>query len=144
MTQLKIDKNLFLLAFETQPFEVSIFLDKQTGELLSYMDDDGDYSDNDISHKEVEENPQRFLYIAPVAPFEAFAVMEAFVGSVSHPKARANLEKALSKRKPFRNFKDALAEYPGIEERWYSYQENHILQYAKNWLIEHDIQADLE
>lgn len=66
--------------------------------------------------------------------------MERFVRSLPPTRMREKLEYALRGRKPFRRFKDTLAENQIIREQWFKFEEEESVRRAIEWLAELDIQ----
>ena len=129
-------------AMESQSGEVDYYLDKQTGQILQVSD--GLFGDDeDEIRDEVEDNPDRYLFIEPVLPDEGFKIMEEFIDSVSDPEAAGALYKALSRRNPFRNFKDTLCEFPETRQDWFKFHDEALLEVAKDWLSSEQINAEL-
>jgi len=129
-------------AMESQGGDVGWYLDKETGEILQVSDDLlGD--DEDEMRDKIEENPDRYLFIEPTPSDEGFKIMEDFIDSVPDPEAGDALAKALSRRSPFRNFKDALCEFPEIRESWFKFHNEALLERAKDWLGSEQIDAEL-
>ena len=50
---------------------------------------------------------------------------------------------AINRKKPFRNFKDALFEFPEIEEKWFKFYSDEMTEILKEWLENEGIIADL-
>jgi hypothetical protein len=69
--------------------------------------------------------------------------MEDFIAAVSDVEARSALEQAILRRKPFRNFKDALYEFPEVREDWFKFHNEMLLQKAKDWVEVEEIDAEL-
>lgn len=62
------------------------------------------------------------LTIDPISSHTRFEWMEEFAGQVRSVSLRAALMHALERKKPFRNFKDALIEYPAERENWFQFE----------------------
>lgn len=60
--------------------------------------------------------------------------MHDFVGTIEADEIRERLYRVLDGPKPFRNFKDALYEYPEIETRFYEYKEERLKENLKEQL----------
>jgi hypothetical protein len=68
------------------------------------------------------------LLLDPVPSHERFEWMEEFVQTVHSVTARAALGNALRQKKPFRQFKEALIEYPLVRGQWFRFQEAKLKQ----------------
>lgn len=65
--------------------------------------------------------------------------MEDFIYTLPPGRLRTQLERAISKRKPFRRFKDVLLNYPEERQAWFDFQNEQQRQWARDWLAEHGI-----
>ena len=142
MAKIKVDLDMLFWAMESQSGEIDYYMDKQTGEILQVSSElFGD--DEDEIRDEVEENPDRYIFIEPLLSNESFKIMEDFIDSVSDAEAADALYKALSRRSPFRNFKDTLCEFPEIRQDWFKFHNEALLERAKDWLSSEQIDAEL-
>jgi len=71
---------------------------------------------------------------------EGFRDMEAFIATVSEPRLRAALERALHGRGPFRRFKDVLESDFRERERWFQFKRERLRKHMTEWLISLDIE----
>ena len=69
--------------------------------------------------------------------------MERFAGSQTNDRVRDALFDALDRRRPFRSFKDVLAAFPEVRDRWYVYHEDWLREEALAWLKSEGIDAEL-
>jgi hypothetical protein len=108
-------------------FASSHYIDLLKGEVVSPdMDDTISYEDLD--------NEDRYLAIDPITSHEGYDIMQDFAASVESDEIRNHLFGALEGKKPFRNFKDALAHYPDQEQRFYEYKGNRLKEILRNQL----------
>jgi len=91
---------------------------------------------------EVAAHPERFLEIYPMPNYEAFQDMVDFTYLVQDPQLRSQLKGSLSRRRPFRSFKDVLLNDPEERERWFAFQKERMQQEAIDWLAGHGIQPE--
>jgi hypothetical protein len=66
---------------------------------------------------------KRYIAIPQVESYKGYNDMVAFIGTVSNPRLRARLERAISGRGAFRYFKDVLLDYPKERERWFRFRD---------------------
>jgi hypothetical protein len=66
--------------------------------------------------------------------------MERFIRRVEDDHLQDRLWHAIQGRGAFRRFKDTLARYPALEERWYEFKAAQIEQRMRDWLDAHDIE----
>ncbi len=132
------------MALQNQDREGVFYLDRESGEVKFYYDGlfDGEEVDEDFDIDEVMDMPQ-YQRILGIFSSDAYQVMEDFIETVSSERHQQILTKAISGRKPFRSFKDALFELGDTREQWFKFEEAAYEQIAKHWLKEHDIEADL-
>ena len=62
------------------------------------------------------------LTLDPVSSHERFRWMEDFIETVYSVTAQSPLRNALNQRKPFRQFKDALLEFPAVRQQWFQFE----------------------
>lgn len=113
------------------------YVDLFTGETVSPDVDD------DISHEDVE-NEQRYFYIEPITSDEGYEIMQDFAASEESDETRAHMFDALERRKPFRNFKNALADYPDLEKKFYAYKDSRLKEILRNRLAERGYELEEE
>ncbi len=143
MSKIKVDFDDLMMALETAEGMMEWYLDKKTGDIFMLADEfERDDMDTEYVEK-MEEDPDRFIYIEPLPSYEAYQVMESFIDSLSEGEAKNMLNKAISMRKPFRNFKDNLCDYPEIREKWFKFHEDIMFKKANDWLEDENIDAEL-
>ncbi len=103
---------------------------------------------NDMPEEEelrelIETEAERYIFIESIGSNESFRVMEQFVEQLPEEKARNDLFDALNRRKPFRQFKDTLLDYPNIREKWFLFHDQEFKRKAQEWLEDHNITAEL-
>ena len=64
-----------------------------------------------------------------------------FADTVANPRLRQSLHAALGGRRPFRRFKDALADDPREREQWFAYHDARLRDFVREWLADHGIEA---
>jgi hypothetical protein len=68
--------------------------------------------------------------------------MEDFVDSLGDTEAASRLIDALNRRKPFRQFKDALHEYTDLSDVWYAFERQELKRLAEEWCEGNGIKAE--
>lgn len=142
MSHLKIDAEDLIMALEDHSYEVAHFLDLNTGEVLPVFME-MDFDENDEVKEQIDADPFRYRRIEPLPSSMAFNVMADFVETLPDSKASRHLANALQKRRPFRNFKDALLYYPELREEWFRFHDQQFMQLADEWLKDEGIEAEL-
>lgn len=138
-------------AFDNNSAETALqyFLDRLTGRVLvvdvdllqALRDADGSTTvDADLADEAAEAWPvvkdteDRFQEVVGEGSPPVFDNMREFAGTVATPGLRAALEHALSERRPFRRFRDALGDDPAELERWHTYRDEQRLDRVRQWL----------
>jgi len=141
MDKIEIDLDELVFALEWRSDETASYLDMETGQIVTVSDlfDDEGLQSRD----EIEENPKRYRYIEPIDSNESFRMMARFVDSLPEGEAQKVLAKSLQRRSPFRNFKDDLYDFPDVQNQWYKFHAEQLVQMAKEWLEAEEIDAEL-
>lgn len=136
------------------------YLDRQTGEVIGlsddylFVDDEEDDEDEDEEPQDPESEQRklrraidrdgdgRYLDIPSLGSHEGFRIMEGFADAQGG-RVRDALFDALKRHRPFRSFKDALAYFPEVRQRWFTYHEERMREEALAWLRSEEIDAEL-
>lgn len=107
-------------------------LDLRTGEVWPHSLFD-DFSGEE---EEDDEDPDdsRWLWVDPQGSRPGYRDMELFIGTVENPALADRLNIAIAGPGAFRRFKDAIADDPAAEDRWYTFSEDRLLGRARSWL----------
>ena len=122
---------------DTSGFANSYYIDLLKGEVVSPETEDG------ISHEDVE-NEDKYFPIEPITSDEGYDIMQDFAASQESDEIKAHLIDALERKKPFRNFKQALADYPDVEKKFYAYKGNRLKKTLKARLAERGYELEEE
>lgn len=77
----------------------------------------------------------RFIHLPTWGSADGFQLMERFAVSLRNPLVHQELLKILSSGKGvFRQFKDCLKQYPGVEKLWLSYKKNEMRGVVLTWM----------
>lgn len=90
---------------------------------------DSENIDNDDEQGAIQENIEA-LPIDAIGSRTHFQWMEDFIDSVHSITAQNALRDALRQKKAFRNFKDALTEFPLLRKKWFQFQAQQIKREA--------------
>jgi len=154
--EIKIDIQDLIEALEDHSDSFDYFLDLENGNVAILLKDDfkekeyEDDEDDEESPEEIdgynreiiENNPDRFMFIEPIESHESFEIMENFTSGLPDDIIKSKLSTALSKRKPFRHFKDELYDFPEVQKEWYKFHEDEMKRIASEWLEDYDINAE--
>ena len=143
-SKIQIDIEDLIMALQNHGGESEFYLDLTTGEVKFYYDGmlDGEQVDEDFDIDDYLEDPH-FVRISGVASHESYEVMEKFIETLAEGKAQRELLRAISGRKPFRSFKDALFYQGDVRDQWSAFENEAYVAMAQDWLDEHEIDADL-
>lgn len=108
------------------------FLNLAEMEIITFHEE-FDFAEAEL--EKIEAAPDSYLEIIADDSKEAYEVSAAFTGSLTDEKAQQSLRKALSGRRPFASFKDALSFMPETLQAWYDYQNRHYRNKARQWLL---------
>lgn len=119
--------------------EYTHYLDLQTGAVFMVFDD----MEEDEASLAVDAEPERYRVVEPRSSHDGFRTMEKFAISQNDSRARGDLLQALDRPRPFRGFRDVLGSYPKVREAWYAFEEGELEGYARDWLRDEGIDAEL-
>ena len=109
---------------------------------VSSAGDDGDELDDEFD-PDVELDEDRFVWIDSIESHEGFRWMEDFALRQDDERVRERLLDALDRPRPFRRFKDALHEFPVVQDAWYRFEEEKQRQAVREWIGSREIDAEL-
>lgn len=134
--KLAIDAEYLILAMQSSfDMEASWYLDTESGAVLLDHDENGELIEA------MTEDP-RYIRIEQIFSYEAFDVMENFVEELGDKHVAQRLARALSGRKPFRAFKDALCDHPDVRAAWFEFEQQAGLHQAREWCEENGIEPE--
>lgn len=137
--KLDVDFEELIDAFEDSSVIHVYHIDTKKSELIYYNDGIGE--PEGVKEKlDSCSDDDRYLYIPPRLPKHSFYVMEMFVYTIEDFDIAEKFYNALERKKPFRNFKELLHEYPKLSEKWFKYKHNTIKNETINWLCENNIE----
>jgi hypothetical protein len=125
-------------ALEDHCFFTHYYLDRETGEIIIQSENDPTERDEIVGGIESPfplcDDGERFIPIEPMEAGRGLEVMESFAKRLPDDEARRRILGALSTRKPFRNFKDVLYDYPDLGEQWWACHNSIMKTIAEEWL----------
>lgn len=143
MKRLIIDAEDFIGALQNGFAEFDYYLDLETGEVV-FSCEEGVVEPDEELEKLLEEYPDRFLYIDAIPSSTAWRTMADFIEQLPYGEPRERLTVAVQLSHPFRRFKDTLLNYPALREQWFAFEYQTMLDVARKWLAEEDIDAELK
>ncbi|HAZ31758.1 MAG TPA: hypothetical protein DCY61_03515 [Dehalococcoidia bacterium] len=82
----------------------------------------------------------RYISVPHAQSSDAYGDMEEFITAVRNQRLQDRLWQAISGQRPFRRFKDVLADNPIERERWFSFNESRLRERVLEWLEEEGIE----
>jgi hypothetical protein len=135
--KLTIDFEELADAFEESDLMHHFFIDTQKNELI-YVNE---AVDDDYEKRLEEMEDDRYLMIPARLPQDNFIIMEIFIyEKIQDTKIAEKFYQVLEGKKPFRNFKDLLFDYPDLREQWFAYYHEHLKNETINWLCTSNIE----
>jgi len=120
---------------ESGSAEATIYLNPKTGETVyvSEMSMTEDEREAAIAEAGGDGN---LIPLPHVESHEGYRWMEEFAGTVTDPRLGSLLAVALDGRGAFRRFKDVLAGFPSERERWFKFNRDKLIDFARDWVRE--------
>jgi len=139
--KIKIDTQMLVVALEDNSGMGDYYLNLKSGkiELISR----GFLPEQEEIKKEIEELNENFLDITPIPSSKSYQIMVSFVEQLKIEKIKIRMLNVLNRKKPFDNFKNTLLNFPEIREQWFRYHDEKMKEIAREWLNDHQINADL-
>ena len=139
---IRIDAGALLLALESHLPELENYLDLRTGEIIpvtDYVPDDAEYA----QFEENRDDTTLYRLIDPVPSRQGWLWMQDFAEDVADPRAREALLRSIEGSGAFGRFKRTLHAYPDLRDAWFRFQEERLMEYAREWLADEGIDAEL-
>ena len=137
MRKLQIDIQDLLMAMEHSD-EADYYLDRETGELNFVSSLDPEVTEEFASL--LEADPDRYEPVDKIDSHTGFEIMEDFIATLPVGEIARELEEALRRRRPFRQFKDVLLNHPDQQAAWFRYHDERCTRIALDWLESVDIE----
>lgn len=118
------------------------FINMETLEVELNPEEDYYTDDEEDPAQEAIDNPDKFLAIEQLPPWQSFKIMEAFTEAVKDNGLKFRLIQALERKKPFANFKNII-DNSSVRQNWFDFRDAAHSQIAKEW-IEENASDDLK
>jgi hypothetical protein len=171
MRKLNISRTDFETAFELSSYEITTYLDTETGTIIFVEDHtidqlealltEGetledieaalqaktDLSDSDRQQllevaRIEEEFDNRYRMIPKQDAREGYRDMQEYIWAIDDDHLRELLETAIQGSGAFRRFKDALGRYPEARENWFKFRDERQNRRIMKWLASVDIEPE--
>ncbi len=125
----------------------SAFLNRRTGELLTINDQQRTLFENSQPIHELSEGQHvireameagDLLELPNKFEHHEYSIVERFCETVSDPKHKKKLTKAIRGKQAFRDFQRVVAKL-GLQERWIGFRNRELEAIATDWLDRHEI-----
>ena len=143
MARIRVDLDSLITARDDNSAEMQSFLDLETGEVVVWIDPNCVGDIDDAPTLEELENNQRYRPIPHLDSRTGYTIMEEFTSELPTSRMKGRLIDALSGRRPFRAFKDALLHDLGVRDLWFTFEHREKSYWAERWLREEGIEADV-
>ena len=120
------------------------FINRETYEIKSILDNNEIYSDSEIWEEELEkiENEwTEYSIITKMESWEEFQIMEDFIEEFKDDKLKEDIIKILNRKSPFANFK-AEIESSAYRQKWFDFRDLKYEEYVKEKLKEEQIKIE--
>lgn len=138
MRQLHVAMDELLDAMEDRSDAIVPYFNQRTGEVSIWVDP----AINEFP--QLDPDDPDWVAIPRLESHEAFRVMERFVDGLDEIDVQRQLRGALQGRGAFRRFRDALAGFPDLRDRWQATQREDLLQRGLAFLAGLDIAPTYE
>lgn len=137
--KLKTPFNELKDAIEQASYEHHYLIDRKNHKVIFISEYEDDYE------KKLEEvESEDFIGIEPRMPEDDFRIMESFVYEIQENEFELaeKFHKTLEQKKPFKNFKELIDQYPEIKEKWFAYRDKELANETMNWLCINNIELE--
>jgi len=93
-----------------------------------------DLEETDDEAEEEDADGERWLWVDGEGSRAGYHDMELFIDRVEDPRLADRLVRSIQGRGAFRRFKDVLADWPDLLERWYGFTDERHRGRARAWL----------
>jgi hypothetical protein len=114
------------------------YVNKDSGEYksildLDHMDDSEGYWQEEL--EKIQAEWSNYVVIEKPSTHLEFGIMEGFAASIENEEIRDRLFYALSRNKPFRNFRNEVDYREDIRQRWFAFKQKAYEDYVREELV---------
>jgi hypothetical protein len=136
--KLHVAMDELLDAMEERSDSVVPYFNQRTGAVDIWVDPDIN------EFPQLDPDDPDWVEIPRVESHEAFRTMQSFVDGIDELDVQRRLQSSLEGRGAFRRFRETLAGYPDLRDRWQTTQREDLLQRARAFLAGLDIEPTYE
>ena len=115
------------------------FLDLQTGEIETLVDDPLDDEEQEEISERLDEHG--FVRLPEQYDIHEYHIMEEFVEQLQNPMIQERLADAINGRGAFQRFKRGIRQYK-VEQDWYDFRDAAFLEIAREWCEENNLEYE--
>jgi hypothetical protein len=93
----------------------------------------------DDANEEIENNFDSYVEIEKMDSNESFRLMQNFIETIEDERLRDKLGLALSRPKPFRNFKFEVDNSGPYRQKWFDFKKQQLITWVKDQLTVNDL-----
>ncbi|AIY02737.1 hypothetical protein ART_3138 [Arthrobacter sp. PAMC 25486] len=116
-------------------YETFFWMDPATGKIELWSEEVADEAETEGW----DVDDRGGIRIDPMESYEGYRDMEEFISGVADPHSRDRLVRAIDRSKPFRHFRDALTQFPEIQDQWYIFHDGLMKRRAIEWIQENGL-----
>lgn len=123
------------------------YIHKKTHEIKDMIDFNEDIDCAELWEeelKEIEANIDDYLKMEKMSSSDSFQIMAAFVETLPSSKIKWQLEQALERSKPFRNFRNVIDYHEDILQQWYKFKNWKYQEWVREYIENHQESEDTE
>ena len=144
LRSMPVDLEELAAVLDGDPVQGGGRVDLRTGDVwpraaIDYALEIGDQDEDEDD----EDDPERWLWVHCEGSHAGYRDMELFIAGIEDPDTADRLSIAITGPGAFRRFKDVLARWPDLEDRWYAYSEDRQRGRARAWLVAEGYTASL-
>ncbi len=152
--KLRIEWKNLCKAIELDALHMLYYLDTQTGETIlvtedsfAFLEETGTFAaaagltrQEIVKAREIAaDRDERYLEIESRGSRESRRDMEDFYETITDPTLHSKIRQALAEENSFPQFREALANHPAEQARWYGFRNRRLQGFAQNWLASQGI-----
>jgi len=122
---------------------LSCFVHRETKAIVATPDSVNDpLSDSELwddANEEIENNFDSYVEIEKMDSNESFRLMQNFIETIEDERLRDKLDQALSRPKPFRNFKFEIDNSGPYRQQWFDFKKQQLIKWVKGQLTVKDL-----
>jgi hypothetical protein len=115
------------------------FVHKEKKTIVTTNSHDSDSELWEAVNDEIDNNFDSYIEIEKMGSNESFRLMEHFISTVDNLQLRDKLQEALSRPKPFANFKFDIDTSGPYRQKWFDFKRQQMIKWVKGQLSINDL-----